>query len=162
MHAFKGGMVVVLVSLGGLSARGGDDKGKFELSPLEKEVLELTNEERKKKELPPLRPDPLLFKVARGHSDNMAKQSKMEHVLDGKTPFDRLREARYPYTFAGENIAYGLNTPVKEIFQGWMESPKHRDNILNDRFTEIGIGAVKDKEGTIWYTQVFGKPQAGK
>jgi uncharacterized protein YkwD len=147
------------VSVCCLQALGGDDKKKLELGTSEKELLALTNQERKKRDLPLLGVDALLCKLARGHSANMAKQAKPEHVLDGKSPFDRLRDAGYQYQFAGENVAFGLNYTTAEIFEGLMESPKHRDNIVHKQFTHIGVGTFKDKEGTIWYTQVFARPK---
>jgi uncharacterized protein YkwD len=160
MQPFRRLIVAAIVCLWCLQAGGGEDKKKFELSPAEKKLLDLTNRERKKQDLPPLEADPLLCKIARGHSANMAKQAKPEHNLDGKTPFDRLRDAGYDYRFAGENVAFGLNFSVAEIVEGLMDSPKHRDNILHKQFTHIGLGAFKDKGGTIWYTQVFAKPKA--
>src|SRR5207249_3044988 len=56
---------------------------RFTMSGPEKKLLDLTNAEREKEKLPALRPSPLLFKVARAHAANMAKQGKMEHELDG-------------------------------------------------------------------------------
>jgi uncharacterized protein YkwD len=66
---------------------------EFKMTAQEKKLLELTNLERKKKDLPPLKPSPLLFKIARAHSANMARQAKMAHVLDGKKPSERVLEA---------------------------------------------------------------------
>ena len=43
--------------------------------------------------------------------------------------------------------------------KAWMESKGHRDNILNDVCTEIGLGIAKDKDGQVYYTQLFGKPR---
>ncbi len=134
------------------------DQSKFEMTPEEKQILELTNEARKKENLPPLKPSPVLFKVARAHTANMARQQKLEHVLDNKTPFQRIKEAGYAYRFAGENVAFG-NYPIPQVFEGWMESKPHRANILNKNFTEIGLGRVVDKKGDAYYTQVFGTPR---
>src|SRR4051794_17245954 len=78
-----------------------------DLSSTEKEVLKLINKERAKEELPALKPSAALNKVARAHSANMAKQGKMEHELDGQSPFDRIKSSGYKYRFAGENIAFG-------------------------------------------------------
>lgn len=130
---------------------------KFSLTKEEKKLLELTNKERAKENLPPLKPNPQLFIAARKHSANMAKQSKMEHVLDGKTPFDRIKSTGYKYLLAGENIAYA-NYSIKEVVEGWMDSKPHRKNIMEPKFSEIGLGAVENKEGITYYTQVFGRP----
>lgn len=131
-----------------------------ELSPQEKKLLELTNAERKKAGLEPLRASPLLFKVARAHAQNMAKQGKLEHVLDGKNPLQRVRDAGYNYSAAGENIArFGSKTPLETLVKMWMESKIHRENILNPDFTEIGLGIAPDDNDRVFYAQEFGKPR---
>lgn len=133
------------------------DTKKFQMSPLEQKLLDLTNEERKKEELPALKPDPVLCQVARGHSANMAKQQKMLHDLDGKTPFDRIKGSGYKYFFAAENIAAG-DVPMDVIMAAWMKSEGHRKNILDKKYTHIGIGIVRNEKGDLYYTQNFAKP----
>ncbi len=156
MHRL-GALGIVWLGIVSLTLRGGDPAKKFELSELEKELLQLTNEERKKEKLPPLKANPLLFKVARAHAANMAKQGKMEHNLDGKTPGQRLKQAGYKYGFSGENIASG-DYPLAVVMKAWMESAGHRKNILGKNFTEIGLGIVKDPKGVPYFAQVFAKP----
>jgi uncharacterized protein YkwD len=131
---------------------------KFEMSKEEQQLFDLINAERKKKDLPPLKANPLLFKVGRAHSANMAEQQKMVHELDGKKPSDRLKDAGYKYAFSGENIA-AIYRDMEKLVEAWMGSEFHRNNILSDRFTETGIGIVRDKEGAPYYTQVFAKPR---
>jgi len=139
----------------------GEKAKPFEQTPNETKIFEMTNEERKKKDLPPLKLNPLLSKIGRAHSENMAKQMKFEHNLDDKTPFDRIRAAGYKYAVAGENIAFGEeDASLQLIMKTWMESNAHRDNILQTQYTEIGIGIARDKMGQAYYTQVFGKPLA--
>ncbi len=129
----------------------------FKLTDDEKAILDLTNAARKENELPPLTANPTLTKAARLHSLNMAKQRKMSHKLDDKTPFDRIEAVGYKYNRAGENVAYGSSgVSIQEIFEGWMDSPGHRANILNRGYTEIGIGIGVN--GSKYYTQVFAKP----
>src|SRR5688500_3590736 len=74
-------------------------ESKFEMTVEEKAVLERTNKERAKENLPALKPSPTLFKVARAHSANMAKQEKMDHVLDGKKPHERVQDAGYRFAW---------------------------------------------------------------
>jgi uncharacterized protein YkwD len=146
------------------AGQGEAKKGKgqqFEPTADEKKLIELTNQERKKHKLPTLKINLVLCKVARDHSANQAKQQKMAHVLDGKNSFQRLKEAKYRYTDCGENVAFGLNVPLEDIMAGWMGSEAHRKNILDSAFTEIGLGAVAAKDGTVYYTQVFGTPRKG-
>jgi uncharacterized protein YkwD len=122
-------------------------------------ILKLTNAERAKKELPPLKLEPQLRKAAQKHSENMAAQGRLDHELDGEGPADRARKAGYEFSRLGENIAYGM--AAREAVRVWMGSEGHRANILGEQYTQIGIGVAKDAEGTPYYTQVFGKP-AGK
>lgn len=143
-----------------LGVQGGEKQKSFQSSPVELKVFELTNQERKKKDIPLLKLSPVLSKVARAHSENMARQLKMEHKLDDKTPFDRLKEASYDFLAAAENIAMGdEQVALSVIMQAWMDSKDHRANILNAEYTEIGIGIARDKTGRLYYTQVFGRPQ---
>lgn len=126
----------------------------------EKKVFELTNQERKMKEVPPLVLSPALCKLARAHSENMAAQGKMEHTLDEKTPFDRMKAAGYRYAKAGENIGMGdEGIPVESIMKAWMESEGHRNNILSADYTEIGVGIARAKNGQLYFTQVFALPR---
>jgi len=151
------GQVLFLLALTSQAVTG-QQKTTFKLSEPEKELLELTNAERKKNDLPPLKPSPLLFTTARSHAANMAKQSKLDHKLDDKTPYDRIKEAGYKYRYAGENIAQG-GIPLKDIVRGWMDSKPHRENILRETYTEIGLGIVRDDKGVTWYAQVFAMPR---
>jgi uncharacterized protein YkwD len=131
----------------------------------EKALLDLLNEARKKEKLPPLKVNAILTKVARLHSENMAKQEKMAHQLDGKGVGDRTAAADYDYRVVRENLAAAEGdadspppTP-KEIHDKWMESKGHRANLLDDRVTEVGIAIVVSKKGTYYFTQVFATPR---
>jgi len=137
------------------AARAADDEVK--LSREEEAIVELTNKERAKEKLPPLKVNARLLKCAREHSDNMARQMKMDHVLDGKEPKDRLREAGYEFMNMGENVAYGQRTPA-DVVKTWMNSTGHRENILRAEFTEIGVAVSRSSRGVPYYTQVFGRP----
>jgi hypothetical protein len=129
----------------------------LDLSPLEQQIVDLTNAERKAAGLGELKPSEKLFIAARAHSANQAKQKTMSHVLDGKSVESRVKEAGYDYFKVGENVA--LNQPDAEsVLKSWMDSPGHRENILTPAFTEIGVGVVKDDSGEPYYTQVFGRP----
>jgi uncharacterized protein YkwD len=129
------------------------------MSTEEKELFDLINKERLKADLKPLRPNTVLFKVARAHSANMARQHELNHVLDKKTPFMRMKEAGYRYYRGGENIAYGdRDITLPMLVKGWMDSKHHRENILNPAYQETGLGIATDDKGVVYYTQTFGKP----
>lgn len=131
-----------------------------EHSPQELEIFDLTNKVRKEHNLPALQLNPALSKIARAHAENMARQGKMEHDLDGKTPFDRIKAAGYKYAVAGENIAVAeKGAKLGKIVTLWMDSKGHRENILSPDFTEIGIGIVRAKNGDSYVTQDFAKPR---
>jgi uncharacterized protein YkwD len=133
------------------------DKTKFMITDDEQNIVDLINQERKKHNLPPLKVIPVLCQVARAHSANMAKQNKMEHELDGKTPYDRIKASGYKYSLAGENLARA-DVSHDEVMKAWMDSKVHRENILDDEFAETGVGIAKGKE-KVYYTQVFATPR---
>jgi uncharacterized protein YkwD len=151
-----------------VSGQPSKQKDQVKLTAEEQLIFELTNQERAKAKLPALKLNPLLCKIAKGHSQNMGRHKKMEHVLDGKTPADRMDAAGYDFLECNENIAWVANTKsLKPMFEGWMKSKTHRDNIMGN-FEELGISIVagpgpdpgpnKGKDG-LYITQVFGTQQ---
>jgi uncharacterized protein YkwD len=130
---------------------------KFEVSEEEKTILDLTNQERARQKLPPLKFHPLLMRAARDHTNNMAKQSKLDHTLDGKGPLERTKALGYGSGWIGENIAAGDAFLPKDAFKIWMNSKPHRENMLNPTYAYIGIGAARSSGGEYYYTQVFGR-----
>ena len=160
MRPWPFSMSVLLVLVAHIFAQPGQQKvAALKLSDDEKQLLELTNAERKKEKLPLLMAHPLLFHAARAHAHNMAKQEKLEHELDGKSPFDRLDDAKYDFKSGGENIGMSAgDTPVADVFKLWMESEKHRANVLSAKYTEIGLGLAKNGKGETYCTQVFATP----
>jgi uncharacterized protein YkwD len=150
-------LLLALVILGVEASTQGPEKAKFKPSEDEQRVIDLTNAERKKKDLPPVKFNEVLCEVARAHSANMAKQTKMEHNLDGKTPYERIKGAGYRYVVAAENLARA-DVTIEEVMEAWMASKTHRENILDPEFVEIGIGLARDEQNT-YYTQVFAKPR---
>ncbi|MCA9067616.1 MAG: CAP domain-containing protein [Planctomycetaceae bacterium] len=134
------------------------------LTKMENSVLKDTNLVRKQHDKPPLTAVSHLNVVAQRHAINMAYQQKMMHTLDEKGVMDRLKDVSYEFRTYGENIAMGyLNS--KAVVQGWMNSPGHRKNLLDEAnlgYTQIGIGAYRDTKGRWYYCQVFARPKPGK
>lgn len=125
------------------------------LSAMEQEVLALVNSERAKNGLSALSWADDVAAVARAHSSDMINRGFFSHTNpDGESPFDRLKNNGISYRTAAENIAYGQKTPA-DVMNAWMNSSGHRANILNKNVTELGVGAVKNNNGTIYWTQVF-------
>ncbi len=122
---------------------------------MEKEVLSLVNSVRVENGLSALSWAEDVANVARAHSSDMITRGFFSHTdPDGLSPFDRLRNSGISYRTAAENIAYGQRS-ASEVINSWMNSSGHRANILNKNVTEIGVGAVKAQNGTIYWTQMF-------
>ncbi len=152
------------VSIGSADEQEKKAPPKLAITADEKALLDQTNEERVKKGLKPLTPNPILCKVARAHSENMGKQNKMEHILDGKKPGERTKDAGYQFELCGENVGWGdigvknmKDWMVKDMMEWWMKSPVHRDNIWLDEYTEIGVG-IAEVGGKRCFTQLFAAP----
>jgi len=123
-------------------------------NPTEQEQLVYTNQARADAGLGPLRCDELMTTVARAHAQDMCDQDYFSHTaLDGRSPFDRMRDAGVSYRTAGENIAWGQPTPGA-VHDAWMRSDGHRRNILGSQYGRIGIGYV-DCGGRPYWVQVF-------
>lgn len=106
----------------------------------------LINRERIKFELKPLRPSPILLLAARGHSMALSDSNTFSHDSPDGTPL-LTRLINTGYTTGAhswriaENIAWGSFPTVRRMVIAWMNSPDHRENLLNPRFREIGVGA---------------------
>ena len=87
---------------------------------------------------------------------------------NGQSPFsvftDSAEAPNYNYTIIGENLGMATHHRLNQaevtdlIFNGWVDSPGHYENMINPSFTEIGVGVASDGEA-IYITQLFGRPQ---
>ncbi|MEY9974017.1 putative YkwD family protein [Lysinibacillus sp. RC46] len=126
-----------------------------DVNAFEQEVVKLTNAERTKAGLAPFKTDDQLMAAAREKSQDMQSKNYFSHTSPTfGSPFDRMKALGITYKSAGENIAQGQRTP-QEVVQAWMDSPGHRANILNEKFTHIGVGYVKS--GNYWTQQFIQK-----
>ena len=99
--------------------------------------------------------DDRLRSSARSHARDMGEQGYFDHESkDGRSPFDRMREAGYRGCAMGENIAAGQPTPAS-VMDDWMHSPGHCSNILQPSFERIGIGFYEQGSQSVW-VQNFG------
>ncbi len=122
---------------------------------IEQQVINLTNQERTKAGLKPLVADWELSRVARYKSMDMRDKNYFSH--DSPTygsPFTMMKNFGITYRSAGENIAAGQPTP-QQVVQAWMNSPGHRQNILNASYTHIGVGYAKGGTRVHYWTQQF-------
>ncbi|MCJ8006592.1 CAP domain-containing protein [Lederbergia wuyishanensis] len=126
-----------------------------QLNAFEQQVVDLTNQERAKNGLAPLKVDIELSKVAREKSRDMSANHYFDHTSPTYgSPFDMMKKFGITYRSAGENIAMGQQTP-QEVVKAWMNSEGHRANILNSSYTHIGVGYVAN--GNYWTQQFIGK-----
>ena len=126
---------------------------------LERHAFELINRERSASGLDTLVWSDDAAKIARLHSENMATYNFFSHTgLDGLLVNDRADSFGVnKWSAIGENIAYnqGFENPVEFAVERWMQSPKHRDNLLSRRWKESGIGIAVTDDGTYYFTEVF-------
>lgn len=107
---------------------------------LQQEVLAHLNAQRKAHGLSPFKLAARLDTAAQGHAcDNAARRSISHDSSDGGTLKTRLRKAGYKFRAAAENTGRGFGSGARAV-EWWMNSPKHRDNILFPRVKEVGIG----------------------
>jgi uncharacterized protein YkwD len=117
-------------------------------------ILSLVNEQRATAGCTPLTASSSLDGLAQAFSDEMAARGFFDHTdPDGDDPWDRA-EARGITDLGGENIARGQAT-AQTVMDAWMDSPGHRENILDCEYTTLGVG-IDFGAGGPWWTQDFG------
>lgn len=125
-------------------------------------VVDYTNIDRTTEQKPPLQINPLLATAAQLKAEDMAKRSYFSHEgPKGETPWLWFDKVGYEYVYAGENLALDFYDSG-EVNRAWMNSPKHRENILDKNFTDIGIGLASGKfngRDSLFIVQFFGSTE---
>jgi uncharacterized protein YkwD len=128
-----------------------------------KYIVDLTNAAREASGAGPLVVSPELSKAAYDKSRDMCVRSYWSHTApDGTTGWAFIEQYGYVYEKAGENLARGYETEWG-VFQGWVESYAHHQNMLNPIFTEIGVESYTcledgDNATRIYTTALYAKP----
>jgi len=124
-------------------------------------IIELTNQKRAELGLAPLVNNPLLNEVAQRKAADMFAFNYWAHVSpSGRDPWSFFKEVGYRYIYAGENLARDFMDSAS-VVEAWMNSPTHRDNIVNPHYKEIGVAVVNGTLNGVETTlvvQVFGTP----
>jgi uncharacterized protein YkwD len=124
------------------------------------QVIDLTNVERQKAALQPLRRSPPLDTSATQYATVLSTTDACFGHTCGPVPnlADRDQQAGYTsWLLLGENVAAGYPTPAS-VVAGWMASPPHHENIVDPHFTEIGVGVVTTSSGHhLYWVQEFGE-----
>jgi len=154
----KVGALVALLCLSGLPAQAAPADS---LSVLD--VVRETNAVRSRNGLGRLSIDPRLARAAQAKADDMAARGYFAHrTPDGRTPWDWIASAGYDFLAAAENLAVGYPSDAA-VVAAWMASDGHRHNLLNQKYTDIGIGIAHGRykgQDTVFVVQLFGKPRA--
>jgi uncharacterized protein YkwD len=119
----------------------------------------LQNAFRNGQQLPSLQLDPRLVAIARMRAQDMVARNYFAHTSPtGETAFALLNQAGYAYTIAGENIARN-NYPEAEAanvaMDGFLNSPSHKENVLDGRFKNVGVGVAQGPDGMKYFAVVF-------
>lgn len=104
------------------------------------DLLASTNSERTQQGIGALSLNSQLNSAAQAKANDMVARNYWSHTTPtGEEPWVFIQNAGYGYKTAGENLAYGFDTSADTI-TGWMNSPPHRDNLLNSAFVDVGFG----------------------
>jgi uncharacterized protein YkwD len=132
-------------ALAGGCANANANPNDISLSQARQATLCLLNNERRSHGIRPFRDNGRLDLASQRHANDMSRRNYFEHGdFVGRIKAARYLRGARGYTL-GENIAWGswdYATPAN-IVDGWMHSPGHRDNILNGRFRDIGLGVAR-------------------
>lgn len=126
------------------------------------QLLELTNRQRAVAGAEPLAADEKLRAAAQAKLADMFRRDYWDHYApDGTSPWYFVENAGYYYEHAGENLAKNFQTS-SGVINGWMQSPGHRQNLLDPRYSEVGMavatGLIGGKESTV-VVALYAQPQ---
>jgi uncharacterized protein YkwD len=125
-------------------------------------LVDMTNQNRAVANVSELKVNLILEKAAQMKADDMASKGYFAHnTPEGLTPWYWFDKAGYKYIYAGENLAVNFRDSV-DVETAWMNSRGHFLNIMNPKYTEIGIatstGIYKGKQA-VFVVQMFGTPK---
>lgn len=127
-------------------------------------VIQWTNQNRVDNKVPPLTENSILNKIAVARAEDMFTKQYFAHIApDGGKAETLANTFGYEYITIGENIAMGNFSGDKDLVDSWMNSPGHRENILKNKYTEIGVAEIFGTyEGNkLWMAvQIFGTPKS--
>ncbi len=127
------------------------------------DLLRVTNAERYTNHESALTLNSALSAAAQAKANDMVIRNYWSHnTPDGRTPWTFIAKAGYDYQAAGENLAYGFRSADSAV-TGWMNSPEHRANILNNNYQDVGFGVANadnyDGQGPVTVmVAMYGEP----
>lgn len=127
-------------------------------------VIDETNRHRIGEGLPELKESAILNIAAQKKVDDMFSRQYFEHNSPtGEGAGDLVSAAGYEFIVVGENLALGNYKDDMVLVQAWMDSPGHRENILKNSYTEIGVAVARgtfEGKQTWLAVQHFTKPMS--
>jgi hypothetical protein len=100
-----------------------------------------------------LRRSTRLDRIARDHADAMMRAGRLAHDVGDGTPPERLRRQGLEAAYTGENVAHEKS--AGRAHRALWASPSHRENLLNPRFTALGVGIAPGTDGSLWICELF-------
>jgi uncharacterized protein YkwD len=135
--------------------------GLRDLARVRADLVARINLLRRRTAAPQLTANYHLDVAAQRHAEDMLARSYFAHRSpDGSTVRERARAAGYEWAAIGENLAAGQRT-IDQAVEDWMHSAGHRENILDQRFTDTGVGLAigrdpRNGEYRVLWVQTFG------
>jgi uncharacterized protein YkwD len=129
-----------------------------DLRQVEIELIAAVNEVRAERGLKELVGNPRLSRVARAHSEDMAKRDFVGHINpEGFGAPERVNVSGINFNKLGENIqmSRGAKDPGAYAVEQWLTSPGHRATMLDEEFERTGVGVAMGEDGTFYFTQLF-------
>ncbi len=124
-------------------------------------LADMTNSDRGNAGVGALAWSSTLENAARLKAEDMIANSYFAHTSPaGVTPWHWLEKVKYNFIYAGENLALDFSES-KTVQDAWLNSPSHRENLLNQNYTELGITALDgtyEGRNTTFVVEFFGKP----
>ena len=150
--------VVLAVAAPASQAQAPTNSGNFDLAT---ELVAELNQARAAHTLPAVTTDARLTAAAAAKAETLLTEEWFDHVTkDGRTPWSFVRSAGYNYHVAGENLAMDFASATA-ITQAWLESPTHRENMLDRKFSNVGIAAIPGRYGdreTMMVVEILAAP----
>lgn len=107
------------------------------------------NQERARHRVSGFRLDAALTRAAQWHACDNANHNRLSHFgTDGSRPSTRVIRAGYDFRLVTENVAIGYATP-EQVLRAWLRSPTHRQNVLERRTNELGLGVAVGRDGRL-------------
>jgi len=126
-------------------------------------LIDGTNAARTANDLPALHESPLLDAAAQEKANDMVANNYFAHTSpSGVTPWYWFVNVGYNFASAGENLAVNF-ADSSDVTTAWLNSPEHRENILDASFEDIGMATAQgtyDGQPAVYVVELFGTPAA--